>query len=222
MGSYGWALWLASGVDQVRHEGRGRGSRGARSSRGAFLTAHAADRGQCVPRPRPGTYRQARADHAWRPGGQPHDHGRPTDRDRAAAPGRTVVPVGVPGPGGGHRRQRHRRALEGHRPFLVGPLGRNGAGASGRGQRADEHGGGGRLRGRGRFRPRCHTYRAGAVQGSGVPAGRRGGLGAPPPTMAEFAQLFPDAEFVVQSGAGHFPWLDDAAWSVTATAGFLE
>ncbi|MFE6897796.1 alpha/beta fold hydrolase [Streptomyces sp. NPDC057717] len=40
--------------------------------------------------------------------------------------------------------------------------------------------------------------------------------------MAEFGQLFPDAEFVVRSGAGHFPWLDDAAWFVTATADFLK
>ncbi|WP_405483878.1 alpha/beta fold hydrolase [Streptomyces sp. NBC_00009] len=46
-------------------------------------------------------------------------------------------------------------------------------------------------------------------------------LGAPPRTMAEFAQLFPDAEFVVQPSAGHYPWLDDAAWFVRATAGFL-
>ncbi|MFE5025951.1 alpha/beta fold hydrolase [Streptomyces sp. NPDC056656] len=46
-------------------------------------------------------------------------------------------------------------------------------------------------------------------------------LGAPPRTMAEFARLFPDAELVVQPGAGHYPWLDDADRFVTATAGFL-
>ncbi|MFB7999582.1 alpha/beta fold hydrolase [Streptomyces sp. NPDC056002] len=46
-------------------------------------------------------------------------------------------------------------------------------------------------------------------------------LGAPPRTTAAFARLFPDAEFVVQAGAGHFPWLDDADRFVTATAGFL-
>ncbi|GAA2307322.1 alpha/beta hydrolase [Nonomuraea roseoviolacea subsp. roseoviolacea] len=46
-------------------------------------------------------------------------------------------------------------------------------------------------------------------------------LGAPPPAMAEFAGLFPDAELVVQARAGHFPWLDDADRFVSAVAGFL-
>jgi pimeloyl-ACP methyl ester carboxylesterase len=31
-----------------------------------------------------------------------------------------------------------------------------------------------------------------------------------------------DAELVVQPGAGHHPWLDDADWFVTVTAGFLR
>ena len=35
-------------------------------------------------------------------------------------------------------------------------------------------------------------------------------LNSPPETMAEFAALFPDATLHVQSGAGHYPWLDDA------------
>ncbi|MEU8034544.1 alpha/beta hydrolase [Streptomyces sp. NPDC049099] len=46
--------------------------------------------------------------------------------------------------------------------------------------------------------------------------------GAPPPAVAEFAALFPNAELVVQPGAGHFPWLDDAERFVAATAGFLR
>ncbi|MFF3947079.1 alpha/beta fold hydrolase [Streptomyces sp. NPDC001902] len=46
-------------------------------------------------------------------------------------------------------------------------------------------------------------------------------LGAPPATVAEFAALFPDAGLVVQPGAGHFPWLDDAGRFVTSVAGFL-
>ncbi|MDX2936801.1 alpha/beta fold hydrolase [Streptomyces ipomoeae] len=46
-------------------------------------------------------------------------------------------------------------------------------------------------------------------------------LGAPPPTMAEFADLFPNAEFVIQPGAGHYPWLDDADGFIAATAAFL-
>ncbi|MEU0835634.1 alpha/beta hydrolase [Streptomyces sp. NPDC005969] len=46
-------------------------------------------------------------------------------------------------------------------------------------------------------------------------------LGAPPRTMAEFAGLFPKAELVVQDGAGHFPWLDDADRFVAITEAFL-
>ncbi|MFJ5720781.1 alpha/beta fold hydrolase [Streptomyces sp. NPDC093149] len=46
-------------------------------------------------------------------------------------------------------------------------------------------------------------------------------LGAPVPAMAEFAGLFPNAEFVVQPGAGHFPWLDDPYRFVATTAAFL-
>jgi proline iminopeptidase len=42
-----------------------------------------------------------------------------------------------------------------------------------------------------------------------------------PRVAAEFAELFPNAEFVVQSEAGHFPWLDDADRFVATTATFL-
>ncbi|MEU6341119.1 alpha/beta hydrolase [Streptomyces sp. NPDC046977] len=45
--------------------------------------------------------------------------------------------------------------------------------------------------------------------------------GAPPAAVAEFAALFPAAGFVVQSGAGHHPWLDDPERFAAATAGFL-
>ncbi|MDF3297499.1 alpha/beta fold hydrolase [Streptomyces tropicalis] len=45
--------------------------------------------------------------------------------------------------------------------------------------------------------------------------------GAPPPAVAELAALFPNAEFTVQPGAGHFPWLDDAERFVAATMAFL-
>ncbi|MET8767766.1 alpha/beta hydrolase [Streptomyces sp. NPDC004658] len=45
--------------------------------------------------------------------------------------------------------------------------------------------------------------------------------GAPPGTVAEFADLFPDAEFVVQPGAGHYPWCDDADRFTAAVAAFL-
>ncbi|MFC4586225.1 alpha/beta fold hydrolase [Sphaerisporangium corydalis] len=46
-------------------------------------------------------------------------------------------------------------------------------------------------------------------------------LNSIPGTVAEFAGLFPNAEFVVQPDAGHYPWLDDAGRFVTTTATFL-
>ncbi|WP_327048410.1 hypothetical protein OG320_11335 [Microbispora sp. NBC_01189] len=56
----------------------------------------------------------------------------------------------------------------------------------------------------------------------GLPAHRRLlNLNTPPGVVAEFAALFPHAEFAVQPGAGHFPWLDDARRFVTTTAEFL-
>ncbi|WP_406404625.1 alpha/beta hydrolase [Streptomyces sp. NBC_00879] len=48
-----------------------------------------------------------------------------------------------------------------------------------------------------------------------------GDLNSPPPAMAEFAGLFPNAELVVQPGAGHFPWLHDPDRFVATTAAFL-
>ncbi|MEV6149766.1 alpha/beta hydrolase [Nonomuraea sp. NPDC052129] len=47
-------------------------------------------------------------------------------------------------------------------------------------------------------------------------------LNTPPSVVAEYAGLFPDAEFVVQPRAGHFPWVDDADRFVTTTATFLS
>ncbi|MGW7385506.1 alpha/beta fold hydrolase, partial [Streptomyces sp. NPDC054794] len=46
-------------------------------------------------------------------------------------------------------------------------------------------------------------------------------LNSPPPAMAEFAGLFPDARYVVQPRAGHFPWLDDPGRFVTTAMTFL-
>lgn len=42
-----------------------------------------------------------------------------------------------------------------------------------------------------------------------------------PSVVAELAELFSNAELVVQPGAGHFPWLDDADRFVATTATFL-
>ena len=46
-------------------------------------------------------------------------------------------------------------------------------------------------------------------------------VNSPPQSVAEFAALFPDATLVVQPGAGHYPWLDDADRFVATTAAFL-
>ncbi|MBT2449250.1 alpha/beta hydrolase [Streptomyces sp. ISL-43] len=47
-------------------------------------------------------------------------------------------------------------------------------------------------------------------------------LASPPHVVARLAELFPRAEFVVQSGAGHYPWLDDADRFVSTTVSFLN
>lgn len=47
-------------------------------------------------------------------------------------------------------------------------------------------------------------------------------LNTPPETAAEIADLFPDATTVVQPGAGHYPWFDDADRFVATTAAFLS
>ncbi|QKW07318.1 alpha/beta hydrolase [Streptomyces sp. NA04227] len=48
-------------------------------------------------------------------------------------------------------------------------------------------------------------------------------LNSPPQSTAAFAGLFAAtaAEFVVQAGAGHYPWLDDAEGFVEVVGGFL-
>lgn len=47
-------------------------------------------------------------------------------------------------------------------------------------------------------------------------------LNTPPSLAADLACLFQHATFVLQPGAGHFPWLDDAGRFVATTAAFLE
>ncbi|MFG2987785.1 alpha/beta fold hydrolase [Streptomyces sp. NPDC048257] len=46
-------------------------------------------------------------------------------------------------------------------------------------------------------------------------------VNSPPRSVAECAALFPDATLVVQRGAGHYPWLDDADRFVATIAAFL-
>lgn len=45
-------------------------------------------------------------------------------------------------------------------------------------------------------------------------------MNSPPRSVAEYAALFPDAAFVVQPGAGHFPWLDDPGAFVATMVAF--
>jgi pimeloyl-ACP methyl ester carboxylesterase len=47
-------------------------------------------------------------------------------------------------------------------------------------------------------------------------------LNSPPPAVAEYAALFPDATLVVQPGAGHQPWLDDPERFVGLVTAFLR
>ena len=47
-------------------------------------------------------------------------------------------------------------------------------------------------------------------------------MNSPPRSVAEFAGLFPDATLVVQPGAGHYPWLDDADRFVATMCGIPE
>jgi pimeloyl-ACP methyl ester carboxylesterase len=47
-------------------------------------------------------------------------------------------------------------------------------------------------------------------------------LNSPPESAVELAGLFADAALVVQPGAGHYPWIDDADRFVAATAAFLD
>ncbi|MET7644628.1 alpha/beta hydrolase [Streptomyces sp. NPDC005426] len=46
-------------------------------------------------------------------------------------------------------------------------------------------------------------------------------LNSPPRSAAAFAGLFPDATLVVQEGAGHYPWVDDAARFTETVSAFL-
>ncbi|WP_328901386.1 alpha/beta hydrolase [Streptomyces sp. NBC_00441] len=46
-------------------------------------------------------------------------------------------------------------------------------------------------------------------------------LNSPPRGVAAFAELFRDAALVVQPGAGHYPWADDAEAFGAVVAGFL-
>lgn len=77
-----------------------------------------------------------------------------------------------------------------------------------------------------------------AAEGAFDPAGARAALAAfgspvlvlaggvdpqwPAQVVAEFAAVFPAARLVIQPGAGHYPWLDDADRFVSAVTAFLD
>ncbi|MFF3018910.1 alpha/beta fold hydrolase [Streptomyces sp. NPDC057939] len=63
-----------------------------------------------------------------------------------------------------------------------------------------------------------------ALAGCGIPVLLLAGefdLNSPPAAVAAFAELFPDATFVQQPGAGHYPWVDDADRFAATVADFL-
>lgn len=45
--------------------------------------------------------------------------------------------------------------------------------------------------------------------------------GAPPHVVAGYAGLFPNATFVTQEAAGHFPWVDNPTWFAETAARFM-
>lgn len=47
-------------------------------------------------------------------------------------------------------------------------------------------------------------------------------ISTPPATVAQLAALFPQAEYVVQADAGHYPWLDDPEAFTATVAAFLR
>lgn len=46
-------------------------------------------------------------------------------------------------------------------------------------------------------------------------------MNSPPRSVAEAGESFRDAVLVVQPGAGHYPWLDDADRFTATVAAFL-
>ncbi|WP_043672030.1 alpha/beta fold hydrolase [Streptomyces xylophagus] len=46
-------------------------------------------------------------------------------------------------------------------------------------------------------------------------------ISGPPRAMAEYAELFPNAQLEIQPGAGHMPWLDDAERFLVAVGALL-
>lgn len=73
----------------------------------------------------------------------------------------------------------------------------------------------------GAFAPEATRAALAAYEGAVLLLAGEFDLNSPPQSVAEFAGLFGDATLVVQLGAGHYPWLDDAERFVATTAAFL-
>lgn len=74
----------------------------------------------------------------------------------------------------------------------------------------------------GAFAPEATRAALAAWEGAVLVLAGEFDLNSPPPAMAEFAALFPDATYVEQPGAGHNPWVDDPGRFVATTAAFLN
>lgn len=72
------------------------------------------------------------------------------------------------------------------------------------------------------FDPAATRAALGAFPGRVLLLGGEFDLNTVPRAVTEYAGLFQNAEVVLQPGASHFPWLDDAARFVRTTAAFLD
>ena len=73
----------------------------------------------------------------------------------------------------------------------------------------------------GAFDPQATRAAIAAFDGPALLLAGEVDLNTIPGVVAEYAELFPNAELVVQPEAGHYPWLDDADRFVATTATFL-
>lgn len=76
--------------------------------------------------------------------------------------------------------------------------------------------------GEGAFDPHAVRSALSAIQADVLLVAGEYDVGLPPKRAAEYADLLPGAELVVQPGSGHFPWLDDPEWFARMTGGALR
>lgn len=142
-------------------------------------------------------------------------------RGRAGAGRRDVVRGGVRGVGGDRGGAGGGRALGGHRAVLPWALGLCRPRAARRRLRAEEPGSRWRLLGGRGLRPRWQSGGPRPLRAPVLVLAGEVDLNSPPRAMAEYAELFPDARLIVQGGASHHPWMDDAGRFTATVAEFL-